>query len=443
MKKYISILSLLCITAFTACETTVTMDGSAGARVDAVIDSYYEVLAGAENGWIADVPTSEGIYRFHMAFTADNMVTMYTDNLYYEEEYKGIPETSTYNIRSMQRPTLSFDTYCYLAIINDPDDSISHGSGNQGLETDFEFEVDHLSDDGVFYLTGRVNRVAATLRPATAEELASVKEGRLMDALNNATAYNAGKFNSFSVGDTKVGYWFTSRVIYFSYYEGDKPVVVSRNTRTQLNYNVELIEPIEIAGSVVSGFNWNGSSFSAVVGESEVPVVALDEAVIPLHKMLGPGKNFSILASLLDMYPSTDASVNQFGYRYSRDNETLVARFGGLSQVNLEFYNTEAGAPRMSMTVSFGGYQGAFTYYLEYNTEMDQFKVTKMTFEDDAVGNGQVIYSSFGTRNLADFWTGKTFKIELAPKMYSSYLMGQIVLVGGTAPAEFYGACLE
>lgn len=169
MKKLSSILLSLCAVVFLAgCEEKViTMDGSADARVDAMIKSYIDELASAEHGWIADVMTDEGYYRFYMTFTDDNKVTMYTDNINYPS-LNGVPKTSTFNIRSLQRPTLSFDTYSYLTIINDPDNNISGGSGNMGLGTDFEFEIDSYAD-GVFSLTGRVNRVDASLRKATAE----------------------------------------------------------------------------------------------------------------------------------------------------------------------------------------------------------------------------------------------------------------------------------
>ena len=40
----------------------------------------------------------------------------------------------------------------------DPDDNVSHGSGNQGLQTDFEYEIASY-EDSVFTLRGRTHRV--------------------------------------------------------------------------------------------------------------------------------------------------------------------------------------------------------------------------------------------------------------------------------------------
>lgn len=441
MKKRISILFLLCSALFAGCDETVTMDGSVGARVDAVIKGYIADLAAAPNGWIAEVPTSEGVYRFHMAFTDDNKVTMYTDNLYYPD-LNGVPKQSTYNIRSLQRPTLSFDTYSYLAIINDPNDEISHGSGNMGLETDFEFEVDRV-ENGVYYLTGRVNRVAATLRRATPEEEQAVKEGGLMEVLQNAIAYKQGDFCYFMAGETQVGVAFNSRSVNISYVSGDEVVQQTQNTRTQLDYNIELLEPVTVGDTQVTGFVWDeaSQSFSAAFGGEQIAVESQTDPIIPLHLMLGPGRNYTTLASLADMYPSYDPSVNELGYLYAMTYNALASQLNmPLNEVDMEFYTTEGGSPRISMMMLVGRYQGWATFNIEYNDAGDEFTVKDLSFEDDAHGNGAYFYE-LGAYQLVDYFVGKTFRIEWSHVAYGSYSMGQLTLVGGEAPGVFYGAC--
>ena len=130
MKKHLYRIFLLPVVllAATACndndyETTM---GDVDQRLDEAISSYYGELSAAENGWIANIPTSKGIYRFWMDFTDDNRVTMYTDNLMYPD-FRTTPDESSYRIQGLQRPTLIFDTYSYLAIINDPNSDISGG----------------------------------------------------------------------------------------------------------------------------------------------------------------------------------------------------------------------------------------------------------------------------------------------------------------------------
>lgn len=157
--------------------------GSVDERLNATLTAYQNELTSAEHGWMANISTSEGIYRFWMKFYVNNgevmndlkgnRVTMITDNMNYD--YSGVnggtavPGTSSFRLKALQRPTLIFDTYSYLAVLCDPDDNVSHGSGNQGLQTDFEYEIASY-EDSVFTLRGRTHRANATLVKATAEE---------------------------------------------------------------------------------------------------------------------------------------------------------------------------------------------------------------------------------------------------------------------------------
>ena len=157
--------------------------GNVDERLNATLTAYQNELTSAEHGWMANISTSEGIYRFWMKFYVNNgevmndlkgnRVTMITDNMNYD--YSGVnggtavPGTSSFRLKALQRPTLIFDTYSYLAVLCDPDDSVSHGSGNQGLQTDFEYEIASY-EDSVFTLRGRTHRANATLVKATAEE---------------------------------------------------------------------------------------------------------------------------------------------------------------------------------------------------------------------------------------------------------------------------------
>ena len=105
MKKHLYRIFLLPVVllAATACndndyETTM---GDVDQRLDEAISSYYGELSAAENGWIANIPTSKGIYRFWMDFTDDNRVTMYTDNLMYPD-FRTTPDESSYRIQGLQ-----------------------------------------------------------------------------------------------------------------------------------------------------------------------------------------------------------------------------------------------------------------------------------------------------------------------------------------------------
>ena len=234
MRKYISILILLASAAVhTACnESTVTMDDSVDVRVDSAMKGYQAQLAGAEFGWFADIETSKGFYRFWMDFADNNMVTMFTDNLDYPE-LNGIPRTSTYMFHAYQRPVLTFDTYNYLHIISDPNDAISGGTGNLGLKTDFEFEIDEVTDD-VFTMTGRINRIKATLTRATEAEMQAVKQGQLQEALRNAPSYKQNLFCYMDVNGLTVDVKLSTRTVMFLYKVGNVTQIEAVETHTDI-----------------------------------------------------------------------------------------------------------------------------------------------------------------------------------------------------------------
>ncbi len=445
MKKIISILSFAGLSLFAGCETIVTLDNGVDARLDAVMKEYIATLASEENGWMASVETSEGYYRYYMSFTDDNMVTMYTDNTYYPK-LNGVPKTSTYNVRALQRPVIAFDTYNYIHIPNDPNDGISGGSDNMGLETDFEFEVDSLGQDGVFYLTGRVNRVHATFRPATAEEFTKVKEGALLEVLDHAAASTGPEYYHLMIGSLEVDTHFSPRGVTILYKnEAGTPVLISANTITELNYDVMLAEPVEIAGKKLTGFVWDESTktFDAVVDEEKTDLILSPETAVSVLDMLGAGE-YSTLVSIKAMYEGQEG--NALAAAYLSDDANLVrglevSEYEGLMQAVVSFTTKKEPNDRMLMKIVFGGgYQAVFTFYLTWDaTDSTKFTVGQMTLENDPYGNADFLQRN-GLIQFPSYFRGKTFQLKWSKMAFGSYLMGQIEQVGGTG--IYYGALL-
>lgn len=456
MKKIISILSVAFIAFSTGCEETATLDGGVDQRITAVINKYIETLSGAENGWFTDVMTNKGNYRFYMDFTADNYVTMYTDNLAYKDEYYTKSERSTYNIRSLERPVLSFDTYTLIHLINDPDDEISGGTDNKGLETDFEFEIDSLGKDGIFYMTGRINRVVATVRPATAVEAARVKEGAMMDVLDLAGNYLPEKYKSFNVGNTPVVAYFGQRISFFTYTENEQPVLHKSYIRTRIDGGIELIDPVIIEGKKITAVDFDAASnvYSAVIDGTLVPIVAGTEPAVQLPDIFGPWKQYRYFAGELSLYDSTDRKDNEFGYAYKMDDQAIRdnINIGGervyLRQILAQITETDLGQLRLKLTLvvcflgTTSGLNTSYSFPIAYtNDEMDEFTVGALKLDD---GNASTIYN-VGAKNVANLFAGKTFRIEMATDIYQNSLLGQFRMVsgGGSNPAYFLGLLSE
>ncbi len=206
MSRHIFILTAFATIVLTGCkiEKIAKFDDSVDAKINALIEGYVDDLVASEYGWMASVKTNEGYYRYWMKFHDNNVVEMYTDNTYYPE-YKMTKEASTYSFVAYQRPTLVFNNYTYISIPNDPDDFISHGRGNKGLETDFEFEVDRYDrENKIFHMKGRFNKVNAIFRMATEEDMKGAAQGKMMDAVIN-TYQNPQWMNKYIYGTTPDG----------------------------------------------------------------------------------------------------------------------------------------------------------------------------------------------------------------------------------------------
>ncbi len=456
MKKYFKfLLALPVFMAVMACTETVTLDNGVDQRVTKAINGYIDELSSAENGWIANVMTDEGIYRFWMDFTNNNVVTMYTDNLHHPG-YQTAPQTSTYNIRSLMLPTLSFDTYSYIHIINDPDNRVSFGSDNQGLNTDFEFEIDRY-EDGVFSLTGRINKIPATLTRATYDDKVAAQNGKLMSVLTETASYKKGQFCYVTVGDTKVSVQFKARKIILAYLDADgKAYQLSELTYTELDRNVIFNEPVVIAGVTITEFIWNEAdqTYTAITSAGDKLVGVQDDPVVSLYKMFGGGKIYTTMFSDYYMYAEdgmTDEELAEiadkniaFAY-YNQVDYYLYNYFNAyLSYVAFDFYLTSTNRPRMTLTFAAyfmeqGGYAYlSYDYPLTFNDAKEQVTFGSPT----AVDEDSAYLYDYVTGGYVGYLRNRVFKIEWSQVEFGSETMGQLRLIpaGTDKPATFYGA---
>ena len=445
MKKIFNIL-LLSIVLLVSCEneTIVSTDNSATNRVNAVIKGYIEELSTAPYGWIAEIETNKGYYQFYMTFTNTNMVTMYTDNLMYQDEYFAKAQTSTYNFRSLQRPTLSFDTYSYIHILNDPNDAISGGTGNMGLETDFEFEVVKY-EDNVFTMTGRVNRVNARLRKATEYESKQVETGAMMNVLQNTENYKKGQFCYITDNDTKISVSLGSREVEIAYVREDGSLFHAKEfTLVRMNNNIDFVEDVDTEHGVLTGFSWDGSKFKARFTDKTLVVNGQATPFIPLHKMFKEGGLYKELGTISSVFPS--GVTNPILSLYNK----LEVAFNTDLETYFTFVNGEGGVPQLNMELLMPtqGIRAIYTYYIEYNEEGDQFSVLKYTYESDPTGYAElvdeVMTENFGAHQvLMKYFSGKTFEIDWAEDTFNGSKMGKFVQVAPVAPtAQLYGVLL-
>ncbi len=163
-------------------------------RLTAELAANQAKLIAAPNGWKATIYPSGGKgFSFYFKFLADGKVDMMGD---VNNASSTAPQTSTYRLKALQRPTLIFDTYNYIHLIADPDASISGGANASGLKSDFEFAFagvagDTLKFEGTFY----GNKMSIVT--LSAAESQSILAGGLKTMTDANTAYIAANKNPY------------------------------------------------------------------------------------------------------------------------------------------------------------------------------------------------------------------------------------------------------
>lgn len=477
MKRFIYIIIASLAVSLTGCQKDIISDieGSADDRINKVITEWETTMLDSEYGWFANIMTEKGIYRFWVKFLENHEVEMYTDNLMYPE-LNGVGKTSTYRLEQYQRPTLIFDTYNYIHIINDPNNSISGGNRNQGLVTDFEFEIVGYASD-VFYMEGRINNVSAALQKCSEAEYNAVKAGRLMDQLNEVTKYAAGKTLQFKIGDTDISVILKERS-FTTIYKVDDEFEVQKNTIYASMANGDLIFPgfPTINGVTFALVKWDeeNKTYNNVVGTNGelYPLEAVAEPSFSLADVFGLEKVFGKLRYYYDadFLALLGSSSSNPIYKGMKGDSLTTAMFLGGSGLNLmnELFTSGGGIVRyvdfyfdynddggLKMVISVGfeleGSVIPLDYY--YNVTLDPDDASKFTVDT------KLTYSQYGEmfyeqqdflqgllgymrpcRYLVDAFAGKTFTIQWSDKKYKTELVGELYSEDGT---YFLGAIGE
>lgn len=185
------------------------------AKVDYIFDKLPEermvernaelqnLLTGANTGWKAFLRTSlKGSgYGFYMKFDDANKVTMLSD---WDEDLAVNFNESTYRVQYISNSTLIFDTYTYISILQDPNNSINGGDLKEGLQSDSEFEYIRANGDSIV-LIGRKYKNNLYLIKATAPEQSAYNSGAYLTGINNIKSFLlANRYNYLDINGKKL-----------------------------------------------------------------------------------------------------------------------------------------------------------------------------------------------------------------------------------------------
>ncbi len=177
MMKRILYLFMICL-AMASCKKdsfVSDFDQKPEERMAESIASVTNTLTSAPNGWIATLPTNAGgAYGFYMAFDENQNVTMYAD---LNDNTAKTLGKSTFRVKSVLGTELIFDTYNYISMLADPNNSVFGGAGNTGFKSDVEFTYVRSTPDSIFFIGKAYRQTLAMVKATVAQKAAYTAEG--------------------------------------------------------------------------------------------------------------------------------------------------------------------------------------------------------------------------------------------------------------------------
>jgi hypothetical protein len=248
-------------------------DKSPDERINATLSQYQSLISGAQYGWKAVVhPAGGGAYSFYFKFNNANRVVMYSD---FDSTTAVTPRESSYRLKALQQPSLIFDTYSYLHLLSDPNETAvvqSNINGKRGgrlgvgLQSDFEYAIDSTTADRIF-LVGRQHGTKAYLVKATQQEAAAYENRQLATALLQLQNLNKilFYFKRLTLGSRQYDVSINDNLKTIAFTWVDASGVV-RTFNTTYYYTVNGIEfstPFVDGTQSITGFtgiSWNGAA---------------------------------------------------------------------------------------------------------------------------------------------------------------------------------------
>ncbi len=179
-------LCLVFFMGFISCQKNdieLLFEESANKRVTTLIDSYKTKLVQSTNGWKgAYYPNGakDGGYSFYLKFDKNGNLSMYSDlnTMAADRAFE-----ATYQVKSLQKPTLIFDTYSYLHELVNPD-----YNGGTGESADLELTIIEATDDKIV-LEGLRNKTELILTKLGNSEFENLSKGTLSNILKSTLDY--------------------------------------------------------------------------------------------------------------------------------------------------------------------------------------------------------------------------------------------------------------
>lgn len=305
-------------------------------------------LLEGENGWKGFLRTSASGsgYGFYMKFNQDGEVKMYAD---WNNASAVTAKTSTYRILYVMNTQLSFDTYNYISIMQDPQGSVNGGSTPNGLQSDIEFEYIRSVADTII-LRGNKYKNYLYLMKASAAEATQYGNGDYLTSINNFNTYFSTHNNNYFLvtsggADIKVGFAFSvaGKTVTAQAKKADNSIVSDTRGYGYSIDGVYFTDAIDILGVKIIAIKMKAANTLVAVDANgkEYPVLQNPIPLADFADLFGSTKTYNSIYCYGVAYPSTAAATLPAGVisDFNTEFNGLNSRFAGTSRYidTLEF----------------------------------------------------------------------------------------------------------
>ena len=400
-------------------------------RIQAKMQEYTDILTDSSNGWIAEIDTElGGIHTLWMQFTKDNRVSMMFDYVEYYRDLKNTTFDSSYSLKALQRPTLSFDTYSFLSIFADPNQLMNGaGQAGTGLVADYEYEIVSYKNDQ-FILKGRKNGMSATLTKATQQQHDAIQSGSLMENQDQAPVYRPG-FYSFVYQSKQYDFVSNGRKTGFlSMDSAGDPLMQLQGSKIDFNGNIIMMKPLVLGDYEIPQFTKTENGYTAKLGNDIIEIKASTTPAIQLlyYSPLGVHQHLVVYNSM----------QNQWSSEYFDKHKAAVSTL--FSWSNNTYYITYVAVHLYSdgvvLEVGYQMYQngslGSETYGAYYTIDYKKNPDGSFTFGDykpwDTENPGHEEFDKCLSSLLDDYFKGNRFFFKTWPALYNNqYIMSAMI----------------
>ncbi|RYZ50698.1 MAG: DUF4302 domain-containing protein, partial [Chitinophagaceae bacterium] len=313
--KYFPLLMLFTVSFFACKKDTYVaqFDKLPQERMNEQMTMVKNALIGAENGWVATLPTGlGGGFGFYMSFDAEQFVNMVAD---LNDNAAATPQKTQYRIRQDMGTALTFDTYNYISILNNPETSAVGGTIREGFRSDIDFIFDRANGDTLVFI-GKRYRQTFTLVKATAAQKAKYLGGEYKTSISQFKQFFIDNPNAYIELDN-------GQKVSVEPNGGTSQNAGKRITLTAILQNDAIVSnmakfayTIDRMAILDSGLKFNGVTFTRIAWKNATTLAMYDATgkeyiinnsptpLLPLYKLWGSKYN-GMLSNFKAIYPGT------------------------------------------------------------------------------------------------------------------------------------------